>query len=189
MSTSDGTVVLVTDFIESINNILKDEFNKRNAEINEYDLRILCNACIKFSMLNVSKNKIVNFNLENATSFTGESGMYILYSIVRINSILKNNVIESNEIKYINDIENKLIKMLYSFPELVDGLLKNNEPAHLTKYIFNLTQEFSRFYENININNESDIVLKSSRIRLLSSIKIVLENALSILGIETVDKI
>ena len=41
-------------------------------------------------MLNVSKNKIVNFNLDSATSFTGESGMYILYSIVRINSILKN---------------------------------------------------------------------------------------------------
>lgn len=48
-------------------------------------------------MLKVSINKIVNFNLENATSFTGESGMYIIYSIVRINSILKNNNIELSD--------------------------------------------------------------------------------------------
>ena len=115
--------------------------------------------------------------------------MYILYSIVRINSILKNNQIElSNEIKYTTDIEKKIVKSLYNFPTVVDELLKSYEPAHLTKYIFNLTQDFSRFYENVNISNEEDVILKSSRIRLLNSIKTVLENALTILGISTVDK-
>ncbi len=189
MSTSGGTVVLVTDFIKAVKETLKNEFSKRGTEVSDDDLRTLCNACVKFTMLNVSKNKIVNFNLDSATSFTGESGMYILYSIVRINSILKNNQIElSNEIKYTTDIEKKIVKSLYNFPMVVDELLKSYEPAHLTKYIFNLTQDFSRFYENVNISNEEDIVLKSSRIRLLKSIKTVLENALTILGISTVDK-
>ena len=189
MSTSGGTVVLVTDFIKAVKETLKDEFSKRGTEVSDDDLRTLCNACVKFTMLNVSKNKIVNFNLDSATSFTGESGMYILYSIVRINSILKNNQIElSNEVKFVNDIEKKIVKSLYNFPTVVDELLKSYEPAHLTKYIFNLTQDFSRFYENVNISNEEDIVLKSSRIRLLNSVKTVLENALSILGISTVDK-
>lgn len=189
MSTSGGTVVLVTDFIKAVKETLKNEFSKRGTEVSDDDLRILCNACVKFTMLNVSKNKIVNFNLDSATSFTGESGMYILYSIVRINSILKNNQIElSNEVKFTTDIEKKIVKSLYNFPSVVDELLKSYEPAHLTKYIFNLTQDFSRFYENVNISNEEDIVLKSSRIRLLNSIKTVLENALTILGISTVDK-
>ena len=94
MSTSAGTVVLVTDFMKAVKNTLINEFNKRNSEISVDKLNILVNACIKFTMLNVSKNKIVNFNLENATSFVGESGMYILYSLVRINSIIKNNNIE-----------------------------------------------------------------------------------------------
>ena len=189
MSTSGGTVVLVTDFIKAVKETLKNEFSKRGTEVSTDDLRILCNACVKFTMLNVSKNKIVNFNLDSATSFTGESGMYILYSIVRINSILKNNNTElSNEVKFTTDIENKIVKSLYNFPQVVDELLKSYEPAHLTKYIFNLTQDFSRFYENVNISNEEDVVLKSSRIRLLNSIKTVLENALSILGISTVDK-
>lgn len=190
MSTSGGTVVLVSDFMKAVEDTLISEFKKRNTEISEEKLNILINACIKFTMLNVSKKKIVNFNLENATSFTGESGMYILYSLVRINSILKNNNIELvRDIKYEHDIENKIIKELSYFPEVVNGLLENKEPAHLTKYIFNLTQDFSRLYEQVNITNEEDIVLKSSRIRLLKAIEKVIKEALSILGIESIDRL
>lgn len=190
MSTSAGTVVLVTDFMKAVKNTLINEFNKRNSEISVDKLNILVNACIKFTMLNVSKNKIVNFNLENATSFVGESGMYILYSLVRINSILKNNNIElTEEIKFNNEIENKLVKELSLFPEVIDELLTSNEPAHLTKYIFGIAGLFSKFYEQVNISNEVDVVLKSSRIRLLKSTAKVLTNALSILGIRTIDEL
>ena len=190
MSTSAGTVVLVTDFMKAVRETLIKEFKKRNSEISEDKLNILVNACIKFTMLNVSKNKIVNFNLENATSFTGESGMYILYSIVRINSILKNNDINlTNEIKFNNDIEKKIVKELSLFPDVIDSLLKSNEPAHLTKYIFNVAGLFSKLYEQVNITNESDVILKASRIRLLKCISKVLTNALKILGIETIEKL
>lgn len=190
MSTSGGTVVLVTDFMKNVKETLLDEFKKRNNEISEEKLNILVNACIKFTMLNVSKNKIVNFNLENATSFTGESGMYILYSIVRMKSILKNNNIKlSDKIKFNNKIENRIIKELSLFPEQINEILESNEPTHLTKYIFNLTQLFSKFYEEVNISNEEDIVLKFSRIRLLKCLIDVLTKSLKILGIETIDKI
>ena len=190
MSTSGGTVVLVTDFMKNVKETLLDEFKKRNSEMSEEKLNILVNACIKFTMLNVSKNKIVNFNLKNATSFTGESGMYILYSIVRMKSILKNNNIKlSDKIKFNNEIENRIIKELSLFPEQINEILESNEPTHLTKYIFNLTQLFSKFYEEVNISNEEDIVLKSSRIRLLKCLIDVLTKSLKILGIETIDKI
>ena len=190
MSTSAGTVVLVTDFMKAVRDTLIKEFESRNSEVSEDKLNTLVNACIKFTMLNVSKNKIVNFNLENATSFTGESGMYILYSLVRIKSILRNNDIElSNEIRFENDIEKKIIKELSIFPELIDSLLKTNEPTHLTKYIFNIASLFSSFYEQVNISNESNIVLKSSRIRLLKGIEVVLTNALKVLGIDTIDRL
>jgi arginyl-tRNA synthetase len=190
MSTSAGTVVLVTDFMKAVRETLLKEFESRNSEVSDDKLNILVNACIKFTMLNVSKNKIVNFNLENATSFTGESGMYILYSLVRIKSILRNNDIElSNEIRFENDIEKKIVKELSIFPELIDSLLRSNEPTHLTKYIFNIASLFSSFYEQVNISNESDIVLKSSRIRLLKGIETVLTNALKVLGIDTIDRL
>ncbi len=188
MSTSAGTVVLISDFIKAVNETLLKEFAKRESEISEDKLSILCNACIKFTMLNVSRKKIVNFNLESATSFTGESGIYILYSYARINSLLKNNNIEmSKEIKFIYDIENKIIKELSFFPELIDDLLKTNETSHLTKYVFNLAQNFSKYYEQVNISNEEDLVLKSSRLRLLIALNKVIKTSLSILGIDTVD--
>jgi len=190
MSTSGGTVVLITDFIDAVVKTLNNEFNKRNNTIDDEKLDKLVNACIKFTMLNVSKNKIVNFNLENATSFTGESGMYILYSLVRIKSILNNNKIDLvDEIKFNNDIENKIIKELSLFPEIIDKLLKSYEPSHLTKYIFNISCLFSKFYESVNILNEIDLVLKSSRIRLLKCISKVLTNGLNILGIDTIDEL
>ena len=189
MSTSRGTVVLITDFIKAVKETLLDEFNKRNSQISEDKLNILINACIKFSMLNVSKKKIVNFNLESATSFNGESGIYILYSIARMKSILRNNDITTKDINFVNDIENRIIKELAIYPEVIDSLLMNNEPSHLTKYIFNLTKLFSKFYEQVNINNEENEILKSSRIRLLKCIIRVLENSLNILGIESINQL
>ncbi len=190
MSTSEGSVVLITDFMESVRNTLIKEFKERNSEITEEKLNILVNACIKFTMLNVSKHKIVNFDLESATSFTGESGMYILYCIARINSILKNNNIElSEEITYNEEIENKIIKELSLYPSVINELLKSNEPAHLTKYIYNIAVLFSKLYEQVNITNEKDLILKSSRIRLIKCISKVVTSALNILGIKTLEKL
>lgn len=190
MSTSGGTVVLITDFISAVQKTLLEEFNKREAIIEDDKLLKLTNACIKFTMLNVSKSKIVNFNLESATSFNGESGMYILYSIVRINSLLKKCEFKSSsEIKYINDIEHKIIKELSYFEEVINTLLTSNESSNLTKYIFNITQKFSKFYEQVNIANEEDDVLRDSRIRLLNSTKQVLVTSLNILGIESIESL
>jgi arginyl-tRNA synthetase len=141
-------------------------------------------------MLNVSKNKIVNFNLKNATSFTGESGMYILYSIARMKSILRNNkIINNNELKYTNEIENKTIKELSLYSEVIDNLLTTNEPTHLTKYLFRITQLFSKFYESINITNEKNEIIKSSNLRMLKCLISVLESGLGILGISSIDSL
>ncbi len=188
MSTSNGTLVLVTDFIKALKDKIKLEFNNRNLECNQDTLNILTNACIKYTMLNVSKNKIVNFNFDNATSFQGESAIYILYSIVRINSILRNNKYNNVEIKLTDDLEYKIVKDLIEFPSLVNDLLKTAEPVLLTKYIFNLTQKFSSYYEKINISNIEDEQIKYSKLMLLEAIKIVLTNGLGILGIKTIEK-
>ena len=188
MSTSNGTLVLVTDFIKALREKIKKEFENRNLECSEDTLKILTNACIKYTMLNVSRNKIVNFNFDNATSFTGESAIYILYSIVRINSILRNNKYQNIDIKLTDELEYQIVKDLIEFPSLVNDLLVTSEPVLLTKYIFNLTQKFSSYYEKVNISNITDVQIKNSKLLLLEAIKIVLTNGLSILGIKTIEK-
>ena len=190
MATRDGTLVLLEDFIKVTNEKLKEAFKERNLSVTDDNLNVLMNACIKFTMLNVSKSKVVNFNLDKATSFTGESGVYILYSIVRINSILNklDKEYTTDNYKFTNDIEFKILKDLYAFPEIINNLLATHEPATLTKYIFTLTQKFSKLYEEVNISNETDEVLKASRIALIKNIRTVLTNGLEILGIKTIDK-
>ena len=188
MSTSNGTLVLVTDFIKALREKIQKEFENRSLECSEDTLKILTNACIKYTMLNVSRNKIVNFNFDNATSFTGESAIYILYSIVRINSILRNNKYSNVEIKLTDELEYQIVKDLIEFPSLVNDLLLTSEPVLLTKYIFNLTQKFSSYYEKVNISNITDKQIKNSKLLLLEAIKIVLTNGLSILGIKTIEK-
>ena len=127
MSTSEGTVVLVSDFMKAVKSTLTNEFEKRNTKIDEDKLNILCNACIKFTMLNVSKKKIVNFNLQNATSFNGESGVYILYSVARINSILRNNQITNTEtVKFNNEIEDKITDYIIDNQPVNDFIFEKN---------------------------------------------------------------
>ena len=127
------------------------------------------------------------FLLLSFAASLGGSGV-ILYSIVRINSILKNvGAVSFDAIKLVDPIEYKIVHELYRFPKVIQELLQSYESAHLTKYLFNLTQQFSKFYEQINILYEDDLVLKASRIRLICAIKTVLENGLKILGIDTIE--
>ena len=111
------------------------------------------------------------------------------YDFEKVKTVDYSDKISIESIKFNNEIENRIIKELSLFPEQINEILESNEPTHLTKYIFNLTQLFSKFYEQINISNEEDEVLKSSRLRLLSAINKVLKSSLSILGIDTVDKL
>ncbi len=188
MATRDGNVVLLEDLIKVLNNSLEEEFKKRKIEVNTDTINTLTDACIKYTILSISKSKIVNFNIDEATSFIGNSGVYILYNIVRINSILKKNEIKNTNIKYDYDIEHKILIQLHEFPSLVNKLLDSTESANLVTYIFNLTKAFSKMYEEINISNEEDEILKSSRLRLIKAVSITLTNALEILGIKTVEK-
>ena len=93
----------------------------------------------------------------------------------------------TDNLQFIHPIEHKIIRQLYQFPDVIQELLQSYEPAHLTKYLFNLTQLFSKFYEQITILHEEDIDLKASRVRLVCAIKTVLENGLKILGIDSID--
>ena len=154
MATREGNVVLLEDLINILYESLEEEFKKRNITPNDETIMTLVDACIKYTILSISRSKIVNFNIEEATSFTGNSGIYILYNIVRINSILKKNEITSQEIKFNHNIERKILLNLYELPNVIDKLLVSYESSHLVQYIFHLTKDFSKMYEEINIQNE-----------------------------------
>lgn len=190
MATREGKVVLLEDFIEEAKKKLNASFKSRGTTYSEENLLSLASSCIKYSMLNINRGKNINFNLEDATNFTGNSAIYILYNYARINSILNKSTFELNDnIVLDNALEKLIIKKLYDFKDIVKETVKTSESVIITKYLNDLCSLFSRYYEEVSILKEENITIKNSRLLLLNSIKIVIENSCTILGIKTIEKL
>ncbi len=191
MSTREGKLVLLEDFIEASINKLKNTFNEKGSIVSDEVVSTLAASCIKYCMLNVNRKKTVNFNLESATDFGGNSAIYLLYNYVRINSILnKANFKDINIDKYVfNEKEEySILNSLYDFPDVIDSAYKNSESVIICNYLYNLCGKFSKYYEKVSILKENDEMLKECRLVLLNCIKNVLASGMNILGIKTIDK-
>lgn len=191
MATREGKVVLLEDFIEKAKEKISTVFKEKGNNVSEDLVADLAASCIKYNMLNVNRKKIVNFNLESATDFQGNSAIYLLYNYVRINSILDkaNYIYDENQIYELKEsLENSLINSLYEFPEIITNSFNTQESIIITTYLQNITQKFARYYEQVSILSEDNEIIRKSRLALLYSLKRVLENGMGVLGIKTIKK-
>lgn len=192
MATREGKVVLLEDFLSITKNKIIECFKERKQIIDFEKVCSIAASCIKYSMLNVNRRRNVNFSLTEATNFQGNSALYLLYNYARICSILeKSNCIDFNinNIQFEENIEYELIYILYQFPDVISLTVESKESILITNYLHELTQKFSNYYENIPIIAEQNVKKRYSRIILLQCIQIVLQNGLSILGIDTFNKL
>ena len=192
MATREGKVVLLEEFIEKAKEKLAMTFKEKGTYLSDAEIADLAASCIKYNMLNVNRKRTVNFNLESATDFQGNSAIYLLYNYARINSILeKANYCEFDEdvYKFKEDLEYSLINSLYDFQEVVDNSYNTQESVIITNYLYDVAQKFSRYYKNISVLNEKDELVRKSRLALLNSTKTVLSNGMKILGINPVKKL
>lgn len=191
MATREGKVVLLEDFINATIDKLKNSFSERGTELTNDEYLSLASSCIKYNMLNINRGKNINFNLDDATNFTGNSAIYILYNYVRIKSILNKCDLNKNYDNLIlkTKTEEQIIKKLYDFEDTVKETVKTNESVIITKYLNDLCGLFSKYYEETSILKEENSDLKNSRLLLLDAVRIIIENGTNILGIKTVDKL
>ena len=191
MATREGKVVLLEDFIDATISKLKSNFNQRGTELSDNEYLSLASSCIKYNMLNINRGKNINFNLDDATNFTGNSAIYILYNYVRIKSILKKDNFKKDYKNLIlkTKTEEQIVKKLYDFEDAVKETVKTSESSIIAKYLNDLCGLFSKYYEETSILKEENSDLKNSRFLLLDSVRIVIENGTNILGIKTVDKL
>lgn len=191
MATREGKVVLLEDFINATIDKLKVSFSERGTELTNDEYLSLASSCIKYNMLNINRGKNINFNLDDATNFTGNSAIYILYNYVRIKSILNKCDLNKNYDNLIlkTKTEEQIIKKLYDFEDIVKETVKTNESVIITKYLNDLCGLFSKYYEETSILKEENSDLKNSRLLLLDAVRIIIENGTNILGIKTVDKL
>ena len=132
----------------------------------------------------------INFMMEDALSFDGNTGPYAQYTYARTCSVLEKvgSVGEMTDAP-LNELEVDLAKTLSVFPERINAALADSEPSIVTRYILDLCASFNRFYHDCSIANCEDEKLKSSRIALTKATNQVLRTALHLICMQTPDKI
>ncbi len=195
MSTRNGTVVLLEDFMKEILEKTKQELAKRNnGEIDEEKAKKIAYGAVKYTILKGSLEKNVIFDLEKSLSFDGDTSLYIQYNYARINSILNKANFEKMEKLTRFDLlkepaEIELIQKLEEFKTIVSKVTEKLTPNLIANYVYELTKMFSSYYHDYSILNAETEELKNMRLQLINAIGIVTKTSLNLLGIDTVDEI
>jgi len=190
MSTRKGTVVLLEDLMKEALKKAEKELAKRYKKVDKNRAKSIAYGAIKYSLLKVSPDKNVAFNLDEALAFEGDTGPYIQYTYARASSILAKTKANLNKIAFnllTECSEINLIKQLNQFPKIIDDSLKQLKPNIVANYAYLLAQSFTEFYHNCPVK-DAEQELKKARIALVKATKQVIKNALNILGIEAPDQ-
>lgn len=194
--TREGGVMRLQDLIAIIKDNVKARLNDNDrisAEEVDEIARIVGLSALKYGDLSNIPTKDYIFDIEKFSSFEGNTGPYILYTAVRIKSILNKAKEEfgdfASEIGVpTTDIERDLMLAFVRFSEVVQGAFRDKAPNKLCEYIYEISNLFNRFYHENRILSEENKEKKISWLNLLTLTGNVLETTLDLLGMEVPEK-
>lgn len=195
--TRDGGVMrleyLLKDIEEQMYQKLSDNRTVAEEEIAKTAKQIAL-AAVKYGDLSNQASKDYVFDVERFTSFEGNTGPYILYTIVRIKSILAKyeemgNTLEGLEVNPANtESEKALMLEAAKFNSVIEFAYEELAPQKICAYIYDLANAFNRFYHEVKILGEEDTDVKKGYIALLKVTKKVLELCIDMLGFEAPER-
>lgn len=194
MSTREGNVIKLEDILNEAISRAKDIIEQKNPELDnkeEVAKKVGIGAVI-FNDLSNNRIKDEVFDWDTMLNFQGETGPYIQYMYVRTNSILE----KIGQIPDVNDIELEeltndtcidILKQIYLFNDIIMQAADKNEPSIISRYLIDLAQKFSSFYNDnkIIVDDEKQ---KNARIYLTYMVGLILKSGAKLLGIETPNK-
>lgn len=194
MSTRLGNVVKIEDLITETIEKAKEIITTKNPKLENKDevAKKVGIAAIIFNTLSTTNNKDQIFDWNTALNFQGETGPYIQYTYVRTKSVLEKvgkipTVSEVDFSTLTDDSSIKVLKSLYAFKETLEMTVEKNEPAILARYLIEVSQNYSNFYNDNKVLVEDEKV-KNSRAYLTYAVGTVLKIGASLLGIQMPDK-
>ena len=196
--TRDGGVLR----LQSLREMISDEVYKKimeNRDYSEEEARNIAGqvglAALKYGDLSNQASKDYIFDVERFASFEGNTGPYILYTIVRIKSLIQKYVSQGGkmpeEVQYeapVSESETQLYLTLGKFADAVESAYKELAPHKICQYIYELSEAFNHFYHETKILAEEDEKRRNSYICLIRLVQKVLEQCIDLLGFEAPDK-
>lgn len=196
--TRDGGVMRLADLIEDVEKQMYKKIVENKNQASEEDARAIAKvvalSAIKYGDLSNQASKDYIFDVERFTSFEGNTGPYILYTIVRIKSILKRYIQEDGNLESAkilpaaSDSEKGLLLQLTQFAPTMETACEELAPHKICSYIYELANVFNKFYHETKILAEEKKEQQASWIQILLLTKDVLETCIDVLGFEAPER-
>ena len=189
--TRDGGVMRLENLLQDIDDQMYEKIIT-NHEVPEEEARqtaqLVALAAIKYGDLSNQAAKDYIFDVERFTSFEGDTGPYILYTIVRIKSILNKyaalgkDVAKAKIAKPGSSAEKELMLNITGFISMMENAWEELAPHKVCSYIYDLANAFNRFYHETKILQEEDEAKQAGYVALLELTKEILEACIDVLG-------
>ncbi|MBR4032799.1 MAG: arginine--tRNA ligase [Clostridia bacterium] len=192
LATRTGNVVLLKDLFEAAIEKVKGIMEEKNPNLEGKDevAEAIGVGAIVFYYLTNNRIKDINFNLEDALSFDGNTGPYVQYTYARACSVLeKVDGSYGGKIVISADAEAALLKTLCQYEEKVLAAIRDYEPSIITRFILDVAVAFNKFYHECSILNAENDDVKRTRLLLTEATKQVLGSAFSLICLKKTEKV
>ena len=193
LATRTGNVILLRDLfalaIEKISGIM----NEKNPNLENKDkiAEEIGVGAVVFYYLSNNRIRDINFIMDDALNFDGNTGPYVQYTYARTCSVLSKaeDFGGCDTLKVTAPEEAELAKVLARFEENVRDAIDTYEPSVITRYILDVAGAYNRFYHNCTILGAEDAEVKSTRLALTEATKTVLGNAFGLICLAKTEKV
>ena len=195
MSTREGNIIKLEDLLNTAIEKAKGIIESKNPNLENKDevAKAVGLGAVIFNDLSNNRIKDEVFDWDTMLNFNGETGPYVQYICVRTKSVIEKagyipNEKEINFGKLSDEYSQDVIKILYEFTNTLRDVVSKDEPSILARYLINLAESYSVFYNNNKVILEDDKELQDARLYLTYIVRDVLEKGLNLLGINVPDK-
>jgi arginyl-tRNA synthetase len=200
MKSREGTVVDADDLMQEMfdtSEAMARELGKLETFDNEEALKLYRTiglGALKYFILKVDPKKNMLFNPAESVDFNGNTGPFIQYTYARIKSVLRKAEDAGYEVSLSGlqaDLlpqEKDLLQKIHDFPAILIQAAEMHSPAVIANYSFELASEYNRFYHELTILKEENLLSRELRLCLSQFTARVLANALWLLGIEVPER-
>ena len=196
MKSREGTVVdaddLIYDLIDTVKHTTEslDKYKSNNETLDFDEYKKIALGALKYYILKVDPKKNILFNPEESIDLSGNTGPFIQYAYVRIQSILKkvNKDILIDKNYKLNEKEKEVIKIIYEYPSVIITSYKELSPALIANYLYDLVRNYNSLYQNYHILNSETKESTSVRLSISQKTSHIIESACELLGIDLPDR-